>query len=43
MFDYSWEDIAKVRNMKQYLLAMLHNAPGTIKNYYAGQYKGQSR
>ena len=28
------ENTTKVRNIKQYLLAVLYNAPATISNYY---------
>ncbi len=31
------ENTTKVRNIKQYLLAVLYNAPLTIENYYAAR------
>jgi len=31
------ENTTKVRNIKQYLLAVLYNAPVTIENYYAAR------
>ena len=31
------ENTSKVRNMKQYLLAVLYNAPATMENHYAAQ------
>lgn len=31
------ENTTKIRNMKQYLLAVLYNAPATIENHYAAQ------
>ena len=34
MLDSLAENIAPVRNMKQYLLAMLYNAPTTMNLYY---------
>ncbi len=42
------ENTSKVRNMKQYLLAVLYNAPATMENHYAAQvnhdlYGGESR
>ena len=29
-----WENATKVRNIKQYLLASLYNAPLTMSNYF---------
>ena len=31
------ENTTKIRNIKQYLLTTLYNAPTTIGNYYAAQ------
>ncbi len=31
------ENTTKVRNIKQYLLTVLYNAPLTIENYYAAR------
>ena len=33
------ENVTDVRNIKQYLLASLYNAPLTISNYYQARYK----
>lgn len=35
VLDYMKENTTKVRNIKQYLLMVLYNAPTTISNYYA--------
>ena len=32
------ENCTKVRNMKQYILASLYNAPLTISSYYTAQF-----
>ena len=37
VFDCLRENTTQVRNMKQYLLAVLYNAPMTIENHYAAQ------
>ena len=37
VFDCLRENITQVRNMKQYLLTVLYNAPATIENHYAAQ------
>ena len=37
VFDCLRENTTQVRNMKQYLLAVLYNAPMTIENQYAAQ------
>jgi hypothetical protein len=37
VFDCLKENTTKVRNMKQYLLTVLYNAPATIENHYAAQ------
>ena len=37
VFDCLRENTTQVRNMKQYLLTVLYNAPATIENYYAAQ------
>lgn len=37
VFDCLRENTTQVRNMKQYLLAVLYNAPVTIENHYAAQ------
>jgi hypothetical protein len=37
VFDCLKENTTKVRNMKQYLLTVLYNAPVTIENHYAAQ------
>ena len=37
VFDCLKENTTQVRNMKQYLLAVLYNAPATIENHYAAQ------
>ena len=37
VFDCLRENTTQVRNMKQYLLAVLYNAPATIENHYAAQ------
>ena len=37
VFDCLKENTTQVRNMKQYLLTVLHNAPATIENHYAAQ------
>ena len=37
VFDCLRENTSKVRNMKQYLLAVLYNAPATMENHYAAQ------
>ena len=37
MFDCLKENTTQVRNMKQYLLTVLYNAPATIENHYAAQ------
>ena len=37
VFDCLKENTTQVRNMKQYLLTVLYNAPATIENYYAAQ------
>ena len=35
VFDCLRENTTQVRNMKQYLLTVLYNAPATIENHYA--------
>ena len=35
--DCMQKNITEVRNMKQYLLTVLFNAPTTISNYYTAQ------
>ncbi len=37
VFDCLKENTTQVRNMKQYLLAVLYNAPTTMENHYAAQ------
>ena len=37
VFDCLRENTTHVRNMKQYLLTVLYNAPATIENHYAAQ------
>ena len=37
VFDCLRENTTQVRNMTQYLLAVLYNAPATIENHYAAQ------
>lgn len=37
VFDCLRENTTQVRNMKQYLLTVLYNAPVTIENHYAAQ------
>jgi len=37
VFDCLRENNTQVRNMKQYLLTVLYNAPVTIESYYAVQ------
>ena len=37
VFDCLKENNSKIRNMKQYLLAVLYNAPATMENHYAAQ------
>ena len=37
LFDCLKENTTQVRNMKQYLLTVLYNAPATIENHYAAQ------
>ncbi len=37
VFDCLRENTTQVRNMKQYLLAVLFNAPVTMENHYAAQ------
>ena len=37
VFDCLKENTTQVRNMKQYLLTVLYNAPATIENHYAAQ------
>lgn len=37
VFDGLKENTTQVRNMKQYLLTVLYNAPATIENHYAAQ------
>ena len=37
VFDCLRENTTQVRNMKQYLLTVLYNAPTTIENHYAAQ------
>ena len=37
VFDCLKENNTQVRNMKQYLLTVLYNAPATIENHYAAQ------
>lgn len=37
VFDCLRENTTQIRNMKQYLLAVLYNAPATIENHYAAQ------
>jgi len=37
VFDCLRENTTKVRNVKQYLLAVLYNAPVTMENHYAAQ------
>ena len=37
VFDCLKENTTQVRNMKQYLLTVLYNAPSTIENHYAAQ------
>ena len=34
MMDCMRQNTTKIRNIKQYLLAALFNAPATIRNYY---------
>lgn len=35
VFDCLKENTTKIRNIKQYLLTTLYNAPATIDNYYS--------
>lgn len=37
VFDCLKENTTQVRNMKQYLLAVLYNAPATMENHYAAR------
>ena len=37
VFDCLRENTTQVRNMKQYLLTVLYNAPATIENHYAAR------
>ena len=37
VFDCLKENTTQVRNMKQYLLTVLYNAPSTMENHYAAQ------
>ena len=37
VFDSLRENTTQIRNMKQYLLAVLYNAPATIENHYAAR------
>lgn len=37
MFDCLQRNTTEIRNMKQYLLAVLYNAPVTMENHYASQ------
>jgi hypothetical protein len=37
VFDCLKENTTKVRNMKQYLLTVLYNAPAIIENHYAAR------
>ena len=37
VFDCLRENTTQVRNMKQYLLTVLYNAPVTMESYYAAQ------
>ncbi len=37
VFDCLRKNTTQIRDMKQYLLAVLYNAPATIQNYYAAQ------
>ena len=37
VFDCLKENTTQIRNMKQYLLTVLYNAPATIENHYAAQ------
>ncbi len=37
VFDCLRENTTQVRNMKQYLLTVLYNAPVTMQNHYAAQ------
>ena len=37
VFDCLRENTTRVRNMKQYLLAVLYNAPATMENHYAAK------
>ena len=37
VFDCLRENTTRVRNMKQYLLTVLYNAPTTIENHYAAR------
>ena len=37
VFDSLRENTTQIRNMKQYLLAVLYNAPSTIENHYAAR------
>jgi hypothetical protein len=37
VFNCLKENTTKVRNMKQYLLTVLYNAPATMENHYASQ------
>ena len=37
VFDCLKENTTQVRNMKQYQLTVLYNAPATIENHYAAQ------
>ena len=37
VFDCLKENTTQVRNMKQYLLTVLYNAPATIESHYAAQ------
>ena len=37
VFDCLRENTTQIRNMKQYLLAVLYNAPATIENHYAAR------
>ena len=37
VFDCLQRNTTEIRNMKQYLLAVLYNAPVTMENHYASQ------
>ena len=43
VFDCLKENTTKIRNIRQYLLAALYNAPTTISSYYSARYQHDSR